>query len=54
MVFGLYVIGMAVGILSGLFFKHTLFAGEPAPFVLELPPYRLPSLGNIMTHVCRR
>lgn len=42
-VFGLYVIGMAAGILSGLLFKHTLFAGEPAPFVLELPPYRLPS-----------
>ena len=38
-VFGLYVIGMVVGILSGLFFKKTLFAGEPAPFVLELPPY---------------
>ena len=53
-VFGLYVIGMAVGILSGLFFKHTLFAGEPAPFVLELPPYRLPSLGNIMTHVWQK
>ena len=52
--FGLYVIGMAVGILSGLFFKHTLFAGEPAPFVLELPPYRLPSLENIMTHVWQK
>ena len=50
-VFGLYVIGMVAGVLSGLLFKHTLFAGEPAPFVLELPPYRLPSLGNMMTHV---
>ena len=53
-VFGLYVIGMVVGILSGLFFKKTLFAGEPAPFVLELPPYRLPSLGNMMTHVWQK
>ena len=53
-VFGLYVIGMVVGILSGLLFKHTLFAGEPAPFVLELPPYRLPSLGNILTHVWQK
>ena len=53
-VFSLYVIGMAVGILSGLFFKHTLFAGEPAPFVLELPPYRLPSLSNILTHVWQK
>ena len=53
-VFALYVIGICVGILSGLFFKHTLFAGEPAPFVLELPPYRLPSLGNMMTHVWQK
>ena len=53
-VFGLYIIGMAVGIASGLFFKKTLFAGEPAPFVLELPPYRLPSLGNMLTHVWQK
>ena len=53
-VFGLYVIGMVAGILSGLFFKKTLFAGEPAPFVLELPPYRLPSLGNVLTHVWQK
>ncbi len=53
-VFGLYLIGMVVGILSGLFFKKTLFAGEPAPFVLELPPYRLPSLGNMLTHVWQK
>ncbi len=53
-VFALYVIGMIVGILSGLLFKHTLFAGEPAPFVLELPPYRLPSLRNMLTHVWQK
>ena len=53
-VFGLYIIGMAVGIASGLFFKKTLFAGEPAPFVLELPPYRLPSIGNMLTHVWQK
>ena len=53
-VFALYVIGMIVGILSGLLFKHTLFAGEPAPFVLELPPYRLPSMENIATHVWQK
>ena len=53
-VFALYVIGMVVGILSGLLFKKTLFAGEPAPFVLELPPYRLPSFGNMMTHVWQK
>ncbi len=53
-VFGLYVLGMLVGILSGLFFKKTLFAGDPAPFVLELPPYRLPSLGNVLLHVWQK
>ena len=53
-VFGLYIIGMVVGIASGLFFKKTLFAGEPAPFVLELPPYRLPSIGNMLTHVWQK
>ena len=53
-VFALYMIGILVGILSGLFFKKALFTGEPAPFVLELPPYRLPSLGNMMTHVWQK
>ena len=53
-IFGLYVLGMLVGILSGILFKRTLFAGEPAPFVLELPPYRLPSFENIATHVWQK
>lgn len=53
-VFGLYVTGMVLGILSGLLFKHTIFSGEPAPFVLELPPYRLPSLGNMLSHVWQK
>ena len=53
-VFGLYVIGMLVGILSGIIFKNTLFSGDPAPFVLELPPYRLPSLGNMLSHVWQK
>ena len=50
-VFALYVIGLCTGILSGILFKHTIFRGEPAPFVLELPPYRLPSFKNILLHV---
>ena len=53
-IFGLYVLGMLVGILSGILFKRTLFAGEPAPFVLALPPYRLPSFENIATHVWQK
>ena len=34
--------------------EEMLFAGEPAPFVLELPPYRLPSLHNMLTHVWQK
>lgn len=39
----LYVGGIAVGILMALLFKHTAFRGNPMPFVMELPNYRLPS-----------
>ena len=53
-VFSLYVIGLLLGILSGIFFKKTLFAGEPAAFVMELPPYRMPSLKNTAMHVWER
>ena len=44
---GLYVLGIAVGILVALLFKGTLFRGEPAPFVMELPDYRLPGAKNV-------
>jgi len=53
-VFALYVIGLLLGVGSGILFKHTLFRGDTAPFVLELPPYRLPSLKNIALHVWER
>ncbi|HCM23223.1 MAG TPA: ferrous iron transport protein B [Ruminococcaceae bacterium] len=39
----LYVGGMAMGVLSALLMKHTIFRGNPVPFVMELPNYRLPS-----------
>jgi ferrous iron transport protein B len=44
----LYVIGMAVGVLVALVLKHTAFKGEPVPFVMELPNYRMPSAGTTM------
>ena len=40
---GLYVLGILVGVLIALVFKRTLFKGEPVPFVMELPNYRIPS-----------
>lgn len=50
-VFSMYVIGMLVAILSGLALKNTLFKGEVAPFVMELPPYRLPTARSLALHV---
>ncbi len=44
---GLYMLGILVGILAALLGKHTLFKGEAAPFVMELPDYRLPGPGNV-------
>ncbi len=40
---GLYVTGILVGVLIGFMLKSSLFRGRPAPFVLELPAYRMPS-----------
>ena len=39
----LYLLGMVVGVLVALVLKHTAFKGDPVPFVMELPNYRLPS-----------
>lgn len=50
-VFSLYVLGLVFAVVSGLLLKNTLFRGEPATFVMELPPYRLPTLKNIGLHV---
>ena len=44
---GLYVLGIAVGILVAFLYKGTLFKGEAVPFVMELPNYRLPGAKNV-------
>ena len=44
---GLYVTGMVVGILEALILKGTTFRGEPVPFVMELPNYRMPSAKSV-------
>ena len=44
---GLYVTGMVVGILVALILKGTTFRGEPVPFVMELPNYRMPSAKSV-------
>lgn len=44
---GLYVLGILVGILVAFLYKGTLFKGEPVPFVMELPNYRVPGVRNV-------
>ena len=53
-VFLLYLVGIAAAILTGLLFKRTLLKGEATPFVMELPPYRLPRLSNLFLHAWNR
>jgi len=43
----LYILGIIVGILAAILYKSTIFRGEPVPFVMELPNYRLPGARNV-------
>lgn len=47
----LYLLGVLVGMLSGMIFHKTLFRGTYVPFVLELPPYRLPRAADLFRQV---
>ncbi|WP_069988233.1 ferrous iron transport protein B [Massilioclostridium coli] len=47
----IYIIGIIVAILSGLLLKKTVFRGEPVPFVMELPAYRIPSAKSVGLHM---
>ena len=50
-----YFIGMAAIVVSGIMLKKTkMFAGEPAPFVMELPAYHWPTLGNVLRSMWER
>jgi ferrous iron transport protein B len=53
-VFGLYLIGIAAAVLTGFAMKHTLLKGESTPFVMELPPYHLPTLKGVMIRTWER
>lgn len=53
-VFSLYGIGLLFAVASGILLKRTMFRGMSAAFVLELPPYRLPTLKNCALHVWER
>jgi ferrous iron transport protein B len=47
LVFGLYLFGILVAVLTGLIMRHTILQGEPTPFLMELPSYHLPTLRGI-------
>ena len=50
-----YFIGVAAIIISGIMLKKTkMFAGDPAPFVMELPAYHLPTVGNVLRSMWER
>ena len=53
-VFGLYLIGIAVAVLTGLILKNSLLKGEATPFIMELPPYHLPTLKGMLIHTWDR
>ncbi|MCD4683626.1 MAG: ferrous iron transport protein B [Bacteroidales bacterium] len=51
MLFSVYGIGIFFAIMFAILFKKTIFKSEEAPFVMELPPYRLPTLRTTITHM---
>jgi ferrous iron transport protein B len=49
-IWSLYVMGILLAVLMGLIFKKTLFRGEAPMFIMELPPYRMPSFRSLCLH----
>ncbi len=47
-IIGLYLLGILVGIAAALVLRHTAYRGEPVPFVMELPNYRMPGVKNVL------
>jgi ferrous iron transport protein B len=53
-VFLLYILGLSAAIFTGLLMKNTLFQGEAAPFIMELPPYHIPTLQGVVLRAWER
>jgi len=53
-IFGLYVLGIVVAIASAKLFRATILPGKPAPFLMEMPPYRLPTVMTSVRHTWDR
>ncbi len=52
--FSLYLLGIVVAIIMAKVFRRFLFRGPAAPFVMELPPYRIPTINGLLTHMWER
>ena len=52
--FGLYVLGIVVAILVTIILRKTVFSGEQEPFVMEMPPYHVPTLRGVLMHMWER
>ena len=48
LVFGLYLLGIGFAVLTGLILKNTLLKGDITPFIMELPPYHLPTVRGVL------
>ncbi len=53
-IFSLYILGVVLAVLMGKLFKKFLFPGPAAPFIMELPPYRVPTLKGTLIHMWER
>ena len=53
-IFSVYVLGVLLAMLMAFVFRYTLFKGPTTPFVMELPPYRMPTLKGVAIHVWER
>jgi ferrous iron transport protein B len=54
LVFALYLVGLAAAVFTGLALKNTLLKGEASPFIMELPPYHLPGIKNVLLRTWER
>jgi ferrous iron transport protein B len=53
-IFALYVIGIVMAMLTGFLLRKTVLRGEPAPLVMELPPYHFPNVKTLFLHAWQR
>ncbi|WMW23401.1 ferrous iron transport protein B [Methanolobus mangrovi] len=50
-IFGMYILGIVIAVISAKILRETIVKGKPAPFIMELPPYRVPTLKTSLIHM---